>query len=151
MNVYYEAIHQVIRTGHWITDQVSIELREFGITEPQYNVLRILRGQGSNPITVREIQERMIQRTSNVTRIIDKLLLKELVDRNSCIANRRKVDITITNKGLNFLSQLDKKVSEFHKPMQGNLTIEEQKMLTTLIIKLKRGNKNEKDNSHRSQ
>ena len=100
---YYTAIHQIIRTGHWITDQISQELKEHDVTEPQFNVLRILRGRKGNPVTVVEIQEQMVQRTSNVTRIIDKLLVKGLVDRQECHANRRKMDITITEKGRTFL------------------------------------------------
>ncbi len=134
---YYKAIHQIIQTGHWVTDQISLELKEFDITEPQFNVLRILQGRKGEPITVLEIQERMVQRTSNVTRIIDKLLAKDLVDRKECPSNRRKMDITITDKGVKFLSVLDKKVQVFHKPMIDNLTAEELEQLDDLIRKLK--------------
>lgn len=137
MNDFYQAIHQIIRTGHWITDQVSIELKEYDITEPQFNVLRILRGRKEAPITVQEIQEKMVQRTSNVTRIIDKLMVKKLVDRKECPSNRRKMDITITQKGKEFLKTLDKKVQAFHAPMKGNLSDEELNQLKSLIIKLK--------------
>ncbi len=134
---YLRAIHQIIRTGHWITDQVSAELKEFDISEPQYNVLRILNGQKGNPITVHQIQKQMVQRTSNVTRIVDKLIDKGLVDRHECSYNRRKMDITITRRGVEFLIKLDKKVHDFHKPMSDNLTPEEAQTLTKLIIKLK--------------
>ncbi|MDN5204701.1 MarR family transcriptional regulator [Fulvivirgaceae bacterium BMA10] len=134
---YLKAIEQIIRTGHWITDQVSMELKEYEISEPQYNVLRILRGRKGKPITVHEIQDQMVQRTSNVTRIVDKLLDKELVNRQECPTNRRKMDITITDKGQSFLVQLDKRVHDFHLPMAENLSEKEAITLTKLIIKLK--------------
>ena len=134
---YLSAIDQIIRTGHWITDQVSSELKEFDMSEPQYNVLRVLKVRSGEPITVQKIQEKMVQRTSNVTRIIDKLLDKGLVNRKECPSNRRKMDITITEKGEELLAQLSKKVIDFHKPMAGNLTTEEAQILKKLIIKLR--------------
>ena len=137
INKYFQSIFKIIKTGHWITDQVSQELKEFDTTEPQYNVLRILRGKKGEPITVLEIQEEMVQRTSNVTRIIDKLLTKKLVERKECPTNRRKMDITITKKGHDFLTILDKKVAEFHEPMKHNLTEDELEHLIELIEKLK--------------
>lgn len=136
-NDYFSAVDQIIKTGHLITDQVSKELKEFKISEPQYNVLKILRSRKRGPITVQEIQCLMVQRTSNVTRIVDKLLDKGLVSRQECPSNRRKMDITITNKGEALLAQLDKKVLGFHQPMMGKLNPEEIKTLTKLIIKLK--------------
>lgn len=136
-NSYYKAIGRIIRTGHWITDQISTELKEFDITEPQYNVMRTLSSKMGKPVTVQEIQNRMIQRTSNVTRIVDKLINKGLVDRHECPTNRRKMDITITDKGVRLLDQLDKKVHSFHKPMSKNLTSDEAQNLTDLIKKLK--------------
>ena len=142
MSNYYKSIYQIIRTGHWMTDQVSLELREFDISEPQFNVLRVLNGRNGNPITVQEIQERMVQRTSNVTRIIDKLISKELVVRKECPSNRRKMDIIITEKGIEFLKLLDLKINAFHKPMTNNLSSEELTLLTSLIKKLK-GEENE--------
>ena len=89
-NQYFQAIFQIIRTGHWITDQVSRELKEFGITEPQYNVLRILRGAKGEPLTVQRILKSMVQRSSNITRIVDKLLAKGYVNRQECPSNRRE-------------------------------------------------------------
>lgn len=134
---YLSAIDQIIRTGHWITDQVSVELKEFEISEPQYNVLRILKVRNGEPIAVQKIQDKMVQRTSNVTRIIDKLLDKGLVNRFECPSNRRKMDITITKKGEELLDELSKKVIAFHQPMAKNLTADEAQTLKKLIIKLK--------------
>lgn len=134
---YFMAIYEIIKTGHWITDSVSQELKEFDVTEPQFNVLRILKGRKGEPANVGEIQNEMIQRTSNVTRIVDKLIKKGLVLRQECPTNRRKMDITITKVGEIFLDKLNKKVQEFHLPMTKNLTKEEAETLTKLIKKLK--------------
>jgi len=81
-------------------------LKPFGLTEPQYNVLRILRGQGGAAMNLYEIGDRMVYPTSNVSRIVDKLLLKAYVVRVACEANRRRVDISITKSGLDLLDEL---------------------------------------------
>ena len=133
---YYKTVHEIIITGHWITDNISQEIKSFGATEPQYNVLRILSDR-DKPTTVMEITEGMVQRSSNVTRIIDKLLDKKFVIRKECSTNRRKMDITITDKGLTFLKKLDKKVHAFHYPMMDNLSGKEADALRYLIEKMK--------------
>jgi len=137
---YLRATLQIIKTGHWITDQVGTVLKEDGITEPQFNVLRILKGRNGSPVTVQEIQKDMVQKSSNVTRIIDKLIEKELVSRKECPSNRRKMDVLITTKGEDFLKLLNIKVSKLHEPLQGNLTEEECVTIETIIKKLTKGN-----------
>ncbi|MEM6377584.1 MAG: MarR family transcriptional regulator, partial [Bacteroidota bacterium] len=67
--VYFQAIYEIITTGHWITDEVTKTLKEFGVTEPQYNVLKILKGAKGEPLTVGGILDNMVQRSSNITRI----------------------------------------------------------------------------------
>ena len=136
MNSYFQAVYEILRTGHWFTDQVSRELKEYGIYEPQFNVLRILRGAGRQ-VSVSYILERMIQPSSNVTRIVEKLESRGLVDRKLCPADRRKMDISITPEGLKLLRQLDAKVEKLHEPMMHNLTDSEAKQLKQLIQKLK--------------
>lgn len=137
MNAYFEAMFEIIKTGHWITDSVSRELKEFDIYEPQFNVLRILRGAKGKPISANAILEKMVQRSSNITRIVDKLTAKGLVERTLSVEDRRKMDIVITDKGLDLLIKLDKKVEALHKPMMNNLNAEEAETLKRLIIKLK--------------
>jgi len=135
--IYYPAIHEIIRTGHWITDQVGIELKEFEVTEPQFNVLRILKGKKGEPTTVNSILNQMVQRTSNVTRIVDKLCEKGLASRKECPTNRRKMDILITESGSDLLMELNRKMHTFHEPLMKNLSQEEAEMLTQLIRRLK--------------
>lgn len=135
--IYFETIYQIISTGHWITDGLGREFKELGSTEPQYNVLRTLKNANGKPLTVQQILEKMVQRSSNVTRIIDKLVLKGLAERKECPSNRRKMDITITKEGLQFLKKLDRKVVDFNQPLMKNLNSNELKTLKNLIIKLK--------------
>lgn len=134
--IFYRTIYALIRSGHRITDEVSQELKEFDITEPQYNVLKILKGAKEKPLSVQKIQSAMVQRSSNVTRIIDKLLKKGCVDRQECPSNRRKMDIRITSEGLALLKKLDKKVQALHEPMRDRLTEKELDLLRKLLNKL---------------
>ncbi len=137
MNEHYlRAITQLIRKGHWLTDRVSQELKEFEISEPQYNVLRILRGAQGDPLTVQEISNRMLKRSSNITRLIDKLLKRNLVVRKECASNRRKMDIIITTEGLRLLKKLDKKLETFHKQFEKNLPQKDLKKLWELLDKI---------------
>ena len=137
MNNYFSTIHEIIRTGHWITDSISKELKEFGIYEPQYNVLRVLNDANGTAISVNTILDHMVQRSSNVTRIVDKLESKGLVERRLSLEDRRKMDILITKEGMLLLKELDAKVYAFHKPMLKNLSTDENDMLRKLIKKLK--------------
>ncbi len=133
---YLSTIVSIIRAGHRLTDEVSLALKEYEVSEPQFNVLRILRGAKGSPYTVQGISERMIQRSSNVTRIIDKLLKRGFVERKECASNRRKMDILITHEGLQFLKVLDKKVKTFHKAYANNLNEKELNTLNKLVAKL---------------
>lgn len=104
---YARVMLNIIYTGSWLVNNVNQTLKPFGITEPQYNVLRILRGQNGEAMNLFEIQNRMLQRMSNVSRLIDKLLDKGLVERKECKENRRMVDISITQAGLSLLEAVE--------------------------------------------
>ncbi len=134
---YFAAIHQIITKGHWITAQVGKALKKYGVTEPQYNVLRTLETHRERPMTVQEILANMVQQNSNVTRIVDKLISQGYVHRAECPSNRRKMDVTITRSGRAMLKKLDRKVLAFHQPMMSKLTPKELKTLGLLIAKLK--------------
>jgi len=135
-NCYFGSIHQIMILGHRITEEVTKRLKPFDLSEPQYNVLRILAEQEGNPITVFDIQQQMIQRSSNVTRIIDKLLKKGLVSRVVCQENRRKMDITITQKGIELLQTLAIEIKQIHEPRMALLSEEEALQLRDLLSKL---------------
>lgn len=94
-------------TAGWIRAQHLKVLKPFGISPEQYNILRILRGQKGKPASVQIITERMLDKSSNVSRLVEKLRLKDLIDRKLCPEDRRQVEISITTKGLELLIKLD--------------------------------------------
>jgi DNA-binding MarR family transcriptional regulator len=110
-------------------------LKPYEISGEQYNVLRILRGQKGGPANMCMIQERMLAKTSNTTRLVDKLLLKKLVTRNVCPANRRKIEVLITQKGLDMLTELGPKILKHEQSFSKNLNAEELDKLNFLIEK----------------
>jgi DNA-binding MarR family transcriptional regulator len=118
-----------------ISDHFSEILKPFDLSPEQYNVLRILRGQKGKPANMCVIQERMIAKTSNTTRLVDKLLLKEFVTREVCPENRRKMEVQITSKGLEVLFVLDSKVIEHENYFAQKLTSEELTQLNDLLEK----------------
>ncbi|MCM5661629.1 MarR family winged helix-turn-helix transcriptional regulator [Galbibacter mesophilus] len=124
-------------TTNVLHDRTSEILKPFDLSTQQFNVLRILRGQKGKPANLSTIQERMITKMSNTTRLVDKLLAKGLVCRVTCEANRRKVEITITQKGLDVLSELDKPIDDQHQAMIKNVSKEELEQFNLILEKLR--------------
>lgn len=106
-NVYEKLIVNIMFTNGWIVDEQSKIFKPYGITTPQYNVLRILRGQHPDACTVNTIIDRMLDRMSNASRIVDRLESKGLVERTVCKTDRRAKDVLITEKGLAILNEVD--------------------------------------------
>ncbi|WP_396146356.1 MarR family winged helix-turn-helix transcriptional regulator [Flavobacterium sp.] len=128
-------ILNIIYTQNVITDKFNEIIKPYDLSSEQYNVLRILRGQKGSPANMSIIQERMLSKNSNTTRLIDKLLLKELVTREVCPNNRRKIEVLITNKGLELLKILDPKVAENENQFAENLSSDEKIKLNALLEK----------------
>lgn len=124
-------------TRNYLGDKFNDILKPYGISSEQYNVLRILRGQKGNPLNMQDIQERMVTKNSNTTRLIDKLLLKEMVIRNTCPNNRRKIEIKITENGLNILSELDPIIENHELLLTEKLTNDELETLNKLLEKIR--------------
>lgn len=128
-------ILNILYTQNVITENFNEILKPYDISGEQYNVLRILRGQKGNPANMCVIQERMLAKTSNTTRLVDKLLLKELVTRKVCPENRRKIEVMITKKGLDVLKELDPKVTQHEESFSKNLNTDEIELLSQLLEK----------------
>ena len=137
MAIEKKTLLNVMYTQNVISEKFNEILKPFDLSPEQFNVLRILRGQKGNPVNMCTIQERMIAKTSNTTRLVDKLLLKDLVIREICPENRRKMEITITEKGLQLLSQLDPIVNEHEETFAKNLSISELELLNELLEKFR--------------
>jgi DNA-binding MarR family transcriptional regulator len=134
---YQRLVLNLIYTSNWLGHKQIEMFREHELTPEQYNVLRILRGQYPNPIKVSDISERMLDKNSNTSRLIDKLLLKELVKRTSCPSDRRAVDVVINEKGLELLKLLDPKVEEWEESLD-TITHEEANAVNALLDKLRK-------------
>ena len=93
-------------TANWLNEQIGKILSEEGVTQQQYNILRILRG-SATPLSTLKIRERMLDKMSDTSRIVDRLIAKELVVKNTCETDKRLVDITLSPKGLDLVDQLD--------------------------------------------
>lgn len=130
-----KVILSIMYTQNVINDKFVEILKPYDLSGEQYNVLRILRGQKGNPANMCIIQERMLAKSSNTTRLIDKLLLKDFVTREVCPENRRKIEVLITQKGLDVLAELDPKVNEHEKQFSSNLSTEELQQLNCLLEK----------------
>jgi DNA-binding MarR family transcriptional regulator len=129
LNIMYSSV--------WIKDGITHALKPFDISVEQFNVLRILRGQKGNPTNLQDIQDRMISKMSNTTRLVDKLILKGFVERFTCEKNRRKVDIFITKSGLDVLNTIDPIIDSTEQKMTSNLTNDELETLNYILTKLR--------------
>jgi DNA-binding MarR family transcriptional regulator len=129
LNITYSSI--------WMKDEIISALKSFDISIEQFNVLRILRGKKSEPTNLQDIQERMINKMSNTTRLVDKLILKGLVERFVCEKNRRKVDIYITEEGLKLLNEVDPVIEDKETLMTSKLSTLELENLNILLTKLR--------------
>ena len=135
MRIEKKTVLNILYTQNTISDKFSEVLKPFDISGEQFNVLRILRGQKGLPANMYLIQERMLAKTSNTTRLVDKLLLKGLVTREVCPENRRKMEVLITEKGLALLEELDPKIDQHEQQFADNLTQDELQQLNLLLEK----------------
>ncbi|CAN5162029.1 MarR family transcriptional regulator [soil metagenome] len=138
----FESAHQrawlsILFTGNWLEERINGSLKPFGISDQQYNVLRILKGQMGKAVNLYMIQERMIHRSSNATRLVEKLRQKGLVKREICPHNRRMVEIQITEKGLKLLESIEPILKNDRKDTEKKWTKEEAELIGNLLDKLR--------------
>lgn len=137
MGLTTKSVINIMFTSRMVEENIQTVLKEFDLTMPQYNVLRILRGQRGTPANLSTVQERMIDKSSNTTRLVDKLLKKNWVKRQVCANNRRKVELFITEDGLKLLSTLDPIMEANNEHLVSTLTETELETLNTLLDKLR--------------
>lgn len=133
-NPYHKATVNLIYSGRWIINLHSELFNEFGLTIQQYNVLRILKGQYPRALTVKLIQLRMLDKASDASRVVEGLRKKGLVQRELNSEDRRRVDVIITQKGIQLLSSIEKR-SEEMDGFLSNLDSEEIRLLNDLLDK----------------
>jgi DNA-binding MarR family transcriptional regulator len=131
-----KALINLIYTYHWATERIRNVLNEDDITLQQFNILRILRGSDPKPLSTLTIRERMLDKMSDTSRIVDRLVLKGLVSKKMSTSDKRLVDVSITMAGKNLLKRIDEKGDAMTAPMN-NLGTEDLKTLNILLDKLR--------------
>ncbi len=136
-NEYLKAHINILYSSSWFRYQIHHLLEPFQISLQQFNILRILRGKHPEPLTGKELTKKMIDRMSNTSRLVEKMKQKELVTRTRAESDRRRVDITITQKGLALLEETSIVMErEIVNSMQ-NISEEEARLLTELLDKMR--------------
>lgn len=135
-NDYHKMVVNIIYSYGWVTSLVKERLGKKQVTLQQYNILRILRGQHPKPATINLLKERMLDKMSDASRIVERLVQKKLVTRTINKHDRRAVDILITEKGLEILKELDPVITP-EDVLKKNITTEEAYQLNELLDKLR--------------
>ncbi|PTS99277.1 MarR family transcriptional regulator [Pedobacter sp. HMWF019] len=135
-SVFQQAVVNVFYTYSWCTEQMKQIVVPYEITTQQFNVLRILRGQHPKPSTINLIKSRMMDKMSDASRIVDRLVQKGLVEKEINTTDKRAVDIRISKKGLALLKRMDEEV-DLSAMISSNLTEEEALQLNLLLDKLR--------------
>ncbi|HEY8971451.1 MAG TPA: MarR family transcriptional regulator [Puia sp.] len=134
-NEYQKSAINLVYTYNWVTEKITRIFDEWDITAQQFNILRILRGAGQ-PLSTLQIRQRMLDRMSDTSRIVDRLVKKGLVKKNICKMDRRLVDVTITDKGKKLLEKIDQYSDQMDGIMK-NLTEEDARTLNELLDKIR--------------
>ena len=135
-NEHQKMLINILFTSGWLSAKHACHIKPYGISTQQFNILRILRGQHPKPATVNLLIDRMLDKNSNASRLVEKLRVKKLVDRAVCPDDRRAVNVVITQKGLDLLEELDKLDGEILKELK-NITEKEATTLNQLLDKLR--------------
>ncbi len=135
-NEYHKLSINLMLTGSWLNQLMKSWLDPFGLTKQQFNILRILRGQYPEPAKVSLLAERMLDKMSNASRLVEKLRLKGLVERTGCEHDRRAVDVKITQAGLDLLERIDA-TSEIYEKKFMTLSEKEARQLNRLLDKMR--------------
>jgi DNA-binding MarR family transcriptional regulator len=135
-NAKQKALINLLYTYGWTLEKIKTFLAPEDITHQQFNILRILRGAAPKPLSTLQIRERMLDKMSDTSRIVDRLVAKELVKKVICSKDKRLVDVTITDKGLHLLKKLDA-ASDHMDEVVNNISEKEAEMLSTLLDKLR--------------
>jgi len=135
-NEYHKATVNIIFTGKWMLQFIALLLKSYNLTHQQYNILRILRGKFPNSISVMQIRDRMLDKMSDVSRIIENLRKKALIMRTACNDDRRRMDVRITEKGLKLLAEIESE-NEIMDEHLSSLNEKEIRQLNQLLDKLR--------------
>ncbi len=133
---YQKAFINIIYTNNWLQEKVRSLLQSEDLTNQQFNVLRILRGSHPKPLSTLQIRERMLDKMSDTSRIVDRLMKKDLVTKMTCPSDKRLVDVCITSLGLEKLAKIDEREILIDQSLD-KLSAEEAETLSTLLDKIR--------------
>ena len=134
-NEFQKGVINLIYTYNWMNEKMKALFNKEKITAQQFNILRILRGAGK-PLSTLQIRQRMLDKMSDTSRIVDRLIVKGLVSKTVCPDDKRLVDVSITDKGMKMLEKMDKYENDMDAVF-GNLSIAEAKTLNNLLDKIR--------------
>ena len=135
-NEYHKLAVNILYTHGWLLNNQAAFLKSHGLTSAQFNILRILRGQYPNPATINLLKERMLDKMSDTSRLVERLKQKDLVEREICPADRRRVEVVITKKGLKLLEDIDKHDDEIDQAFK-KLNLSEARTVNQLLDKMR--------------
>ncbi|RYY62244.1 MAG: MarR family transcriptional regulator [Chitinophagaceae bacterium] len=135
-NEHQKAMINLLYTYGWVTERSKEFFAQEDITPQQFNILRILRGSHPQPLSTLQIRERMLDKMSDTSRIVDRLVTKGYVKKGTCKSDRRLVDVIITDKGRKLLERIDEREDEMDR-ITGNLTKKEAATLSELLDKIR--------------
>lgn len=135
-NNYQEAVINILYTASWLLNKQKDFFKPFGITSQQFNILSILRGQHPNKISGADIKSRMLDKNSDVSRLLDRLILKGLILKSQCPDDKRAADISINENGLDLLRSIDNKIQDLDVIIS-NLAESEAEQLSHLLDKIR--------------
>jgi DNA-binding MarR family transcriptional regulator len=138
-NSRHKALINILYTYGWALERIKNILAHHGITHQQFNILRILRGSYPKPISTLQIRERMLDKMSDTSRIVDRLILKGLAQKSTSSVDHRLVDVLITEKGLDILREIDEG-PDIVSDVMNNVTEEEMEELSQLLDKIRASN-----------
>jgi DNA-binding MarR family transcriptional regulator len=134
---YQKVAINIFFTASWMNSLNAEALKPFKISIQQFNILRILKGMHPEPVTVKLLTERMIDKMSNASRLVDKLKAKNFVERKSCPSDRRRVDISITDLGLKTVNEASKALEASMDQRMTSISKEEAALLSDLLDKIR--------------
>jgi len=135
-NEFQKATVNLIYTNNWLSIQLKNYLKPYKCTLQQYNVLRILKG-AQKPISTSDIRERMVEKMADTSRLVERLCSKGWVNREACCGDKRLVDVTISQQGIDFIDKIGG-LDEYVESIYKNLTLEEARQLNTILDKLRK-------------
>jgi len=134
---YHKLVVNLVYTSNWLRDRQMELFKPFGLLPQHFNILRILKGKEPEPCSAGEIKEVMLDKAPDLTRLVDKLVKQELVDRRLCPSNRRQMDIYLTDKGRKLLEKLNVAIAAEQEEQAKNLAPEEAALCSDLLDKIR--------------